>query len=216
MADPMDYTMDEGHGEPVQNSNPVPQCQYRSPHASPNSNSFASQSRDAHHYDPVHNTESWHQANGPGSQSRQPPSYVGTHSISQWGAPSWGMPSWPGLGEAHRGPQGPDSPVYPQQPGFTGMSHPSSWGEMRGYEPQTTSFGYIQGFYGGNGDSAEANPAGRSPQTTSTLSQASRRYTNIGQIQQAYVERATRSREEAMRNLNARLRAEREAAGKQP
>lgn len=216
MADPMDYTMDGGHGEPAQNSNSVPQCQYRSPHSSPNSNTFASQSRDAHHYDPVHNTESWHQPNGTGSQSRQPPQYGGTHNLSQWGTSPWGMPSWTGLGEAHRGSQGADLPVYPQQPGFMGMPHPSSWGEMRGYEPPVTSFGYIPGVYGGNGDSAEPNAAGRSSQTTSTPSQASpmRRYTNIGQIQQAYVERAARTREEAVRNLNARLRAERQAAGK--
>ena len=88
---------------------------------------------------------------------------------------------------------------------------------MRGYEQQATSFGHVPAIYGGNGDSAEPNTAGRNSQTTSAVSQASpmRRYSNIGQVQQAYVERTVRSREEAMRNLNARLRAERGAAGKQ-
>ena len=217
MADAMDYTMDNGHGQPAPNPNAVPQCQYQQPHQSPNSNSFPPQSRDAHHYDPVHNTESWHNANGTGAQSRPPLPYAGTHSthsMSQWATPAYS--SWQGFGEAHRGSQGLDVPAYPQQPGFMNMPHPP-WGEMRGYEPQPTSFGYIPGMYGGNGASSESGTAGRSSLTASTHTHGSpmRRYPNVGQFQDEYVRRAARTREDAVRALNSRLREEREAASKQ-
>lgn len=211
MADPMDYTMDEGHGQPAQIPNTAPQCQYQPPHQSPNSNSFAFQPHDAHHYDPVHNTESWH-ANGRGLLNRHAHPYPPL-SASQLPPPTYG--SWQGYSEAHRGSQGPDVPAYPQQSGFMGMPH-SPWGEPRGYEPHPTSFGYTPGMYGENGAPNGPNNVVRNSLMASTHSQGSpmRRYPTMGHLPDDYVRRAPRTREEALRNY-ARLREEREAAGEQ-
>lgn len=212
MADPMDYTMDEEHGQTATIPNSAPQCQHSRPHQSPNSNTFPPQSRDAHHYDPVHNTESWHGANGAGAQSRPPLPYAGTQSISQWAAPAYS--SWGNFGDAHRGAQGPDVQGYPQQSGFMGMPHPP-WGEMRGFEPHQLPFGYIPGMYGGNGASGEPNVAGRNSVPASSHPQGSpmRRYPNNGQFREDYARRALNNREEAVRAFNSRLREEREATG---
>jgi hypothetical protein len=209
MADPMDYTMDEGHGHPAQISNTAPQCQYQQP---PNSNGYASQSRDAHHYDPVHNTESWH-GNGNGPHSRPGPPYAGTVGGSQWATPTYG--SWQGFGEAHRGSQGPDVPPY-HQPGYMAMPH-SPWGQPRGYEPHSTSFGYVPGMYGENSGSNGPNTVTRSSLAASTHSQGppSRRYPTIGHLPDDYARRATRTREDTLRTMSARLREQREAAGKE-
>ena len=209
MADPMDYTMDDGHGQPAQITNAA-QCQYQ-PHQAPNSTTFTSHSRDAHHYDPVHNTESWH-GSGNGSQSRLSPPYAGTINTSQWTAPpSYG---WQGFGEAHRGSQGPDA-VYQQPSGLMGTSH-SPWAEPRAYEPHPTSFGYIPGMYSENGGSSGSNDAARSSLTASIHSHGSpmRRYPTMGSLPDDYVRRTARTRNDAMRALNAQMRAEAiEAAG---
>ena len=214
MADPMDYTMDEGPGQPAPDPNSVPQCQYQQSQQSVNTPTFPFQPRDAHHYDPVHNTDSWHNASGTGAQSRPPLPYAGTHSISQWATPPYS--GWQGFGEPLRGSQASDGQAYPQQPGLMGLPHPS-W-SMRGYESQATSFGYIPGMYGGNGALSEPNATARSSLTTSTHAHHSpmRRYPNMGQFQDEYVRRAARSREEAMRAVALRMRGGRDAEGEQP
>ena len=204
MAAPMDYTMDEGHGQPAPIPNPA-QCQYQ-PHQSPSN--FVAQSRDAPHYDPVHNTESWH-GNGNGPQSRPAPPYAGPPS--QWTTPA--AYGWQGFGDANRGPQGPDT-VYQQPPGFMVTPHPP-WAEPRGFEPHSTSFGYIPGMYSDAGSGGPNNGL-RGSLTASMHAQGSamRRYPTMGSLPEDYARRTARTRNDAVRALNAQMRAEAvEAAG---
>ncbi|KAG0651001.1 putative RING finger [Hyphodiscus hymeniophilus] len=194
--------MDEGHGQPAHIPN-TSQCQYP-PHHSPSSSAFTSQSRDAHHYDPVHNTESWHgNANNP--PSRPGPPYAGTISTPQWTMPA--AYSWQGFGEAHSGSQGPDI-AYQQPPGFAGTIH-SPWGEPRGFEPHSASFGYIPGMYS-DGPSNGPNAAARSSLTASLQSQVypMRRHPTTGPLPDDYIRQAARTRNDAVRALDAQLRAE--------
>jgi hypothetical protein len=210
--DPMDYTMDEGHGQPAQNLNAGTQCHYQPSHQSPNPSSFNSQSRDAHHYDPVHNTESWH-PNRNHAPSRPSPPHAGTHSHSLWSTPTYDS-SWQGFGESRR--QGHDVPAFPGQPGFMNMPH-APWGEARRYEPP--SFGYIPGMYAENGITAASNAASRGSMPPSTHSHDSpmRRYPTMGDLPEDYARRVTRAREDNLRNLNSnRMRDGRAAAGKDP
>jgi hypothetical protein len=138
--DPMDYTMDDQQSPPA---NAAHNCQYQHQQQQQrqhlqNPGSFTQHSRDAHHYDPVHNTESWYGPNGPGAQSR--PVYAGMQNISHWGQNPYGpIPNWQGLGEAHAGTRGPDIRGYRQHPSFMGMGSP--WGEPRSYE--SLPFGYF-------------------------------------------------------------------------
>jgi hypothetical protein len=201
--------MDESHGQPAQIPNTAPQCQYQPSQRSSNSNSLSFQPQDAHHYDPVHNTDTWHTNN----QGLNPyPPLFPPHSASQLPDPIYR--GWQGYGEPHRGPQGLDAPVYPQPSGYGGMPH-SPWGEPRSYEPHPTSFAYTPGVYGENEATSGPNAAARSSVTASIHSQGSpiRRYPNLGHLPDDLGPRGPRSREETLRNYNERVRQSREAAG---
>ena len=144
-------------GQQVQNPNAAvpPQCQYHQHHR-PNLTSFPPLPRDAHHYDPVHNTESWHQANAAGAQTRS--QYAA--AMNAWSpGPFVPMNGWQAFGEAPAAARGPDGPAFGQQAGFMGMPN-SPWTEMRGFEPPP--FGYTS--YVGSGVLPEPNSPGRNPQ----------------------------------------------------
>jgi hypothetical protein len=134
--DPMDFTMDEG----PQNQHPStgPRCQYQQAQQPSTSNTFNPSSREAHHYDPVHNTDSWFHANGNAGQARS--QYSTPQNIPQWNpGPYVPISGWRGFGEAHTRDRISEPPDYMPPAGFMGMSN-SPWAEIQGYEP--LPFGY--------------------------------------------------------------------------
>lgn len=127
--DPIDYSMDDaGLAQPSSSS--APRCQYQHAQPPPGEGSFSSPARDAHHYDPIHNTDSWSQIDGsagPG-RARALPSF-------QWNPGQFVHPgSWQSLGHGHARLRA-DVPDSVQPAGFVGVPNPS-WNEMPApYDP---------------------------------------------------------------------------------
>jgi hypothetical protein len=121
-------------GQQLQQPN-IPGCnQYNQPQQSQPSPNFSSRPQNAHHYDPVHNTDTWF------SQSR--PQFGAPQNLHQYPGTHAPLASWQAYGQARSGMYG-DGHNYAesqtQRPhGFPGIANGNSWGEFRGYE----SFGY--------------------------------------------------------------------------
>lgn len=141
--DPMEYeyTISDGHQPQHPNAS---QCTDYQRHQSSSSNNFPPHPQNAHHYDPVYNTDSWFQ------QSR--PQFTAPQNISQWGpGPHVPISSWQGFGDTYGGMRD-DNSVYRPTTGFAGMPNTSPWSEqLRGHEP--LPFGYNQYLHSHN-----ANP----------------------------------------------------------
>lgn len=119
--DPMDFSMDGAdHDQPPPSA---PRCQY-SQHPPSSGSSFSSASRDAHHYDPIHNTESWYPANSydaaSQSRSRTLPSF------GQWNPPHYAPSNaWQPYAD-EQGHARPRADAPSQQSAFMSMPN-SSW-----------------------------------------------------------------------------------------
>jgi hypothetical protein len=126
--DPMDYSMD--NADPAHpSSSSAPRCQYHHPQPPSGESSFSSPARDAHHYDPIHNTDSWYQIDGsagPGRARALP-------GFGQWLPGQFSQSSsWNPLAEAHARLRG-DMPDAAHSAGFVGASS-QGWNEMPRYD----------------------------------------------------------------------------------
>lgn len=123
--DPMDYTMDEAgnHGNQGNNSAGRYQCQQSSP---PTQNGFSSQSRDASHFDPVHDASNYYYGYPGTVPVRMPHTTPYMQQMQHWGAP----PSIPGAGWQAFGDMSRPSPSQ----GGPGRNYGDmSWGPSRGF-----------------------------------------------------------------------------------
>lgn len=188
--EPMDYTMDDGRPSQQQNT-PQRSCpSYLQPQHSPQVNTFSPQARDAHHYDPIHNTDVWYQTSN--AQSR--PNYVASQHPNM---PSWSQvphvpaQNWAGFGESYGGIRGPEEPGY-RGPAGLPAAH---WDGMANYEP----FNFTYATYANASDeastSAEAS-SGRISAPSSSVSIAAVQGSAFGQTSMRQTEitrRMTRS-----------------------
>ena len=130
--DPMNFSIDDGeHTHP---SSSAPRCQYQQSQPPSVQGSFSSPSRDAHHYDPIHNTDSWYQLDNSAGQgrSRAPP------ALSQWGGSYVHTNTWQGFGDGQARLGGELTDHLPQT-AFMGIPN-IPWNEMQGYD--AGPFGY--------------------------------------------------------------------------
>ena len=116
----MDWTNDDPQHPP----NTAPGCQYQQPSNTRNS---ASQAHDRH-YDPVHDTSTWHPYSGVNSQTRPSFPQSPQSNFSQWSTGSY-TSSWSRFGELQAATQGQgqDPSSHRPQSGSIGIPH-SSWG----------------------------------------------------------------------------------------
>jgi hypothetical protein len=128
--------MDDSHPSRQQNNN-ASRCPYVPPPQLPSLN-FGSHSRENQHYDPVHDTHSWHTSSSSNLPNR--PNFTLPQNLPQWqSSPYAPVHSWD-FGEYHPGNQPYHSDVYGQRArgGPAGGLSNSPWNG--GFEPM--SFGY--------------------------------------------------------------------------
>jgi len=136
--------MDEGHSAPPHNA--TSRCPAMQTYQTPNS--FGSRSSgDAHHYDPVHNTDIWYPGNASNGSNRHP--YTAPQNISPWGHPGAlnSIYSRQGFMEGHPGGLGSEGSGLRSQASFVGLPV-SPWADAR----DSFNYGpYVHGRSSNNG-----------------------------------------------------------------
>lgn len=141
--DPMEYTMDDN-----QLPNPSPQCQPQQPHQHSGTGSFTSAAREAHHYDPVHNTDVWFHGSPTDPHVRPP--YAAPQNIPSWASRHYTpLQSRQAFGDTTADALGIERQGNRPQPSYMGMAG-SHWAPGRDFD-MGLPHGYFHGPYGTNG-----------------------------------------------------------------
>ena len=180
--DPMDYTMESPRSQTA-----APGCPYMQNPALPPMPDYQPQYRDAHHYDPVHNTETW---------------YPHPHPLNPNIPPSWApgsgpnFPNFPTLGGGLQ-----DMSDY-RSPGSYMNMPPLSFRDQQ--YPYDSPFSSYRDRSNGNSPSVEHN-AGRSsaPATATSAAPSSRGFPRLPPVsmQPFLAEYARRNRPTGAANL---------------